>query len=186
MLIAGLVVAALSACSTPVGTQGGPGLQFDAYQQKWLFNGEPFTPGGLTLTSVLVGSLRGQPGAVAWFRGTFDKSGGNRAIELRVKYEGAGAAQLFPQSASDATGATLSVKQVEQTFMKTSVGQSFIAPEEIIAIDVPRPFLEARRSTGLDIQVRGASGKVAVVKATGEQVAKYLADFDTAIVKSRQ
>jgi hypothetical protein len=34
--------------------------------------------------------------------------------------------------------------------------------------------------------VRGASGKVAVVKASGEQVAKYLADLDAAIVKSRQ
>jgi hypothetical protein len=186
-LLAALVVAAMFAgCATQPGTQGGPGLQFDQYEQKWLLNGEPFTPGGLNLATVLASSLRGQGGSVAWFRGTFSKTGTDPGIELRVKFGGAGAGQLFPQSASDSTGTALTVRQVEHTVTRTTFGVTSLAPEEIIAITMPRQFLDSRRSTGLDIQVRGVSGKVEIIKVAADAVSKYLSDFDAAVANRRQ
>jgi hypothetical protein len=182
------VVAALglggvvAGCATP-GPLGGPGLQLDQYTQRWVFNGEPFIPGGLA--SSLVTSLLSGVDSIAWFRGTFDTAGRDPVIQLLIKMEGKGAGLMWATSARDATGATLEISRVEQRMQATVLGSTMLAPREIVAITTPREFLEQRKTTGLDIQLMGVNGQASVIKVPADAIPRYLADFDAAVAKKR-
>lgn len=79
----------------------------------------------------------------------------------------------FLQVALDSTGKTLPMRVVDRRVS----GGGFV--REIVSVGAHRQYLEEHRATGLDIEVRGRRGKVAV-KLPPAYVEAFLAKFDAA------
>jgi hypothetical protein len=169
----------VGACGTSPTTVAKKGLEYDQYAGQWVLGGSVLN-GGEFWKSVMTDIQ-----TYAWLRGTFDRSGQNQAIQLYAICMGGGAGQLVAMSASDSTGAALTTHRVENTSVQRIAGQPFYAPKEVVAIDLPRRFLDERRANGLDIRLQGFNNAKPIVKVPAEYLSNYLDEFDTAVKQNK-
>jgi membrane-associated protease RseP (regulator of RpoE activity) len=108
-----------------------------------------------------------------WMRGGFDKSGKNEYIQLYV-YHWSQTGWKFLSEASDITGTRLIVHRLDREVNYDA------AVEEHIAIDLPRDFLESRKTQGLNIRVLGSKGSL-IVEVPGSYIVGFLERFDSAV-----
>lgn len=183
-----VMAAALSACANMPGMTGNnvgsKGLSLDQYTQRWVLNGPSVSPGGL-LANVMSGVFSGIDTTV-WLRGTFDKGGQNAELQLYIQYYGKGAGMLLPNSASDSTGQALKVSRVQRALSQDVLGRTSSEALELVAIDTPRPYLQARKTSGLDIRLMGHNGQSSTIKIPAETVAAFLTEFDSALAQAKK
>ena len=120
---------------------------------------------------------------VSWLQGTFDNKGQQENIQLYESISGQGAGGFIIQSAADNTGTQLKVHRVENSYFQNVLGHAVSAPREVVAVDLPRKFLEQRQASGMDIQLKGFNNATAIIKVPASYVAEFLAGFDDAVAQ---
>jgi len=111
------------------------------------------------------------------------KGGADQEIELFVEFTGSNAGQLVAVSASDSTGTKLGVRRVEIKHNQIALGMPTFAPREVVAVSLPRPYLDSRKTAGLDIQIRGYNNATSVVKVPPAYVAAFVQKLDGTIAE---
>jgi hypothetical protein len=119
-------------------------------------------------------------------RGTFDKAGQNQDIQLYVSLTGKGANSMIVVSASDSTGTILKSHRLEQPHAESFLGQMYFKEQHVIAVDLPRNFLEERKAKGLDIQLKGYHNESLIVQVPPDYLSNYLSNFDTAVAQNKK
>jgi hypothetical protein len=183
-----VVAAALAGCANMPGMTGnnvgGKGLSMDQYTQRWVLNGPNISPGGL-MANLMSGVFSGID-TTAWLRGTFDAKGQNPEVQLYIQYYGKGAGMLLPNAASDSNGQALKVSRVQRALSQDVLGRTSSEALELVAVDTTRPYLESRKSSGLDIRLMGHNGQSSTIKIPAESVVAFLAEFDGALARVKK
>ncbi|MEI7443252.1 MAG: hypothetical protein WCK28_00040 [Burkholderiales bacterium] len=104
-------------------------------------------------------------------RGSVGGPAGSAATSLYVQFSGS--EWSFLQAAFDSSGKMLPMRVVD----RRASGGGIV--REVVSVGAHRQYLEEHRATGLDIEVRGRRGKVAV-KLPPAYVEAFLAKFDAA------
>lgn len=136
-------------------------VKFDPYSDFYSISGMKLDLGGFpNITRVHM-------------RGGFNKSGDNEFVQLYVFYWSQTGWKFFNQ-ASDISGTPLNVHQLARNI------NSSTSIEEHIAIDLPREFLENRKTQGLNIRILGSKGSL-IVEIPSSYLIGFLEKYDSAI-----
>jgi hypothetical protein len=136
-------------------------IKFDSYANSYSVSGMKLNMGGFpNITRI-------------WMRGGFDKIGDNEFIQLYV-FHWSQTGWKFLSQASDISGTPLLVRQLGR-----DVGSGGIV-EEHIAIDLPRDFLENRKTQGLNIKVLGSRGSL-IIEVPSAYIIGFLEKYDSTI-----
>jgi len=109
-----------------------------------------------------------------WMRGTFNKNGTDRLIQLYVQRLGDEFNIQQYSSASDNTGVPLQVHRIKVDLSRQLISR---VSEDQVAIDLPRDFLDARKDQGLDIRLIGYNNVSLIVKVPAAYIAEFLLSF---------
>ena len=171
------LLVACAASTGPTATFTTPSLEYDKYAAEWVLTGAKFAPKSfwsevMTRTDTLV-----------WLRGTFDDTRQKKNIQLYANYAGQGAGGLIVTSASDSPGTPLETHRLENTFVQQTMLGAAYYPKELIAVKLPRDFLDAKRASGLDIRLNGYQNKSLPVMISAAYLADFLDRFDSAVAQ---
>lgn len=180
-LLCAVMVATLSGCATIQGdtTQSNAQVEYNKYGAEWIVTGSKFMP-----DSFWKGVLK-RTQSSAWMVGTFDDTQTKKAYQLFVNTEGAGAGGFIATGASDATGTPLKVTRVENSFFKTTVIGTSYNPKEVVALHFDRDFLEQRRASGLDIQMKGYNNDAMTLAVPSQYLSDFLNKYDEALAANK-
>ena len=180
-LTAILCLSLIAACAVtgPTVMYTKPNLEYDKYAAEWVLTGAKFNP-----KSIWSGVLTKTQTEVC-MRGTFDESLRKKSIKLYVNSSGEGAGGLIATSASDSTGTQLKTHRLENTFVQHNVLGTYVHPKELIAIDLPRDYLDARKADGLDIRLNGYQQGSLTVAVTANYLTDFLDRFDSSVAEHK-
>ena len=174
----------LAGCATPVPSadpvNSAPGLAYDPYTASWILSGDK-----ILQQSLWALDIHGRNSAVR-LRGTFDDALKRRDIQLVVMTVGEAAHGFFVNSASDVTGTALKARRLESTFVRQTMFGPVVPPREVFAVELPRNYLDARRSAGLDIRLNSANNDSMIVKVPSSDLAGFLDQFDAAMANPKR
>lgn len=165
--------------SGPTAMLSEPSLEYDKYKAQWVLTGAKYRPDSLW------GSALKRVDTYVWMRGMVDEAGQHPTIQLYVDSSGEAAGGLVVTSASDSTGTPLTTHRLENSFVQHTIIGAVISPQEVFTVDLPRPFLDARRVNGLDIRMNGYNNGSMIVPVTAAYLADFLNRFDAAVAQKR-
>lgn len=165
-----LMVIFLAGCATTVSSPqqvtDATQVKFDPYSNRYSVSGMQMNRGGFPNITRF------------WLRGGFDKTGGTEFIQLYVYHWSQTGWNFFSQ-ASDITGTPLNLRQLDREVNTNAT------VEEQVAIDLPRDFLESRKTQGLNIRLLGSKGSL-VVEVPSAYIIGFLEKYDTALKGFKQ
>jgi len=141
-------------------------VSFDPYANSYSVSGMKMSKGGFPNITRF------------WMRAGFDKSGGNEFIQLYV-YHWSQTGWNFFNQANDISGTPLRVRQLGREV------NSNATVEEQVAIDLPRDFLENRKTKGLNIRLLGSKGSL-IVEVPSSYIVGFLEKYDSALKGFKQ
>ncbi len=165
--------------SGPTAMLSEPTLEYDKYKAQWVLMGAKYRPDSLW------GSALKRVDTYVWMRGMVDEAGQHPTIQLYVDSSGEAAGGLVVTSASDSTGTPLTTHRLENSFVQHTILGAAIRPKEVFIVDLPRPFLDARRAKGLDIRMNGYNNGSMTVLVTAAYLTDFLDRFDAMVAQKK-
>jgi hypothetical protein len=145
-------------------------MEHDQYSGTYVMTGRHYQ------NQSLVESTVSGNAAVYWLRGTVDKNRANPVLELEVRRVGKMIQQYT--TASDNTGTALRVRVVVASLRSTAIPDKM---EDHVAIALPRRYLDAKKTEGLDIRLMGYNNVSLIVKVPPANIEEFLTAFDSAV-----